>query len=185
MGHRLSAGGDRGIDGARPRPRPVPAHGRRAACQRHRTAGLLTRRRYLARGRRGAVAGRHQERGAGGGGGAGVRSRPGQGLAERRKRAGHLLSKLRFLSAQLVAMLEQGRWLRYAAHANAMADRLAAGLAALPELRLVQPVEANELFVAMPDPWIAALDGQGFAFHRWLAPPGGGPARCPGHEFRH
>jgi threonine aldolase len=97
-----------------------------------------------------------------------------KGLAERRKRAGHLLSKLRFLSAQLVAMLEQGRWLRYAAHANAMADRLAAGLAALPELRLVQPVEANELFVAMPEPWIAALDGQGFAFHRWLAPPGVG-----------
>ena len=51
------------------------------------------------------------------------------GLAERRKRAGHLLSKMRFLSAQLVAMLEDGRWLRHAAHANAMADRLAAGLA--------------------------------------------------------
>jgi threonine aldolase len=94
------------------------------------------------------------------------------GFAQRRKRAGHLLSKMRFLSAQLVAMLEQGRWLRYAAHANAMADRLAGGLAGLPGLRLVQQVEANELFVAMPEPLIAALHGQGFAFHRWLAPPG-------------
>jgi threonine aldolase len=96
------------------------------------------------------------------------------GLAERRKRAGHLLSKMRFLSAQLVAMLEQGRWLGYAAHANAMADRLAAGLAAVPAVRLVQPVEANELFVALPEPWIEALWAEGFVFHRWLSPPGDG-----------
>ena len=94
------------------------------------------------------------------------------GLAERRKRAGHLLSKMRFLSAQLVAMLEQGRWLGYAAHANAMADRLAAGLGALPGVRPVQPVEANELFLAMPEAMIAGLRADGFAFHRWLVPPG-------------
>ena len=73
---------------------------------------------------------------------------------------------------QLIAMLEHGRWLRYAAHANDMASRLAAGLQALPGLELVQPVEANELFVAMPEPWIDALRVQGFAFHDWLAPPG-------------
>jgi threonine aldolase len=53
-----------------------------------------------------------------------------------------------------------------------MADRLAAGLGAIPDVRLVQPVEANELFVAMPQPLIAALSAQGFAFHRWLSPPG-------------
>ena len=94
------------------------------------------------------------------------------GLAERRKRAGHLLSKMRFLSAQLVAMLEQGRWLGYAAHANAMADRLAAGLGALPGVRPVQPIEANELFLAMPEAMIAGLRADGFAFHRWLVPPG-------------
>lgn len=90
------------------------------------------------------------------------------GLAERRKRAGHLLSKMRFLSVQLVAMLEDDRWLRHAAHANAMADRLAAGL----DLRLVQPVEANELFVAMPQPVIDAMLAEGFAFHDWINPPG-------------
>ncbi len=94
------------------------------------------------------------------------------GFAERRKRAGHLLSKMRFLSAQLLAMLEEGRWLAFAGHANAMADRLAAGLAGIPGVRPVQPVEANELFLAMPEPLIAGLHELGFAFHRWLTPPG-------------
>lgn len=93
------------------------------------------------------------------------------GFAERRKRAGHLLSKMRFLSAQLVAMLEQGRWLAYAAHANAMADRLAAGLEAVAGVRLVQPVEANEVFLVMPEPLITALHAEGYAFYRWLTPP--------------
>src|SRR5262245_58086406 len=51
-------------------------------------------------------------------------------MAERRKRAGHLLSKHRFLSAQFQAFLADGCWLRLARHANAKADRLAAGLAA-------------------------------------------------------
>ena len=95
-----------------------------------------------------------------------------EGLAERRKRAGHLLSKMRILSAQLVAMLEEERWLRHAGHANMMADRLAAGLGAIPDLRLVQPVEANELFVGMPQPLIEALWGEGFVFHDWIEPPG-------------
>ena len=54
-----------------------------------------------------------------------------------------------------------------------MAERLAAGLSPLPGLRLVQPVEANELFVAMPERLIGALHEQGFIFHRWLEPPGG------------
>jgi len=88
----------------------------------------------------------------------------------RRKRAGHLWSKMRFLSAQLVAYLETGLWLRNASHANAMAARLAAGLATLPAVRLVQPVQANELFVAMPERLIEALLADGFEFYRWLAP---------------
>jgi threonine aldolase len=94
------------------------------------------------------------------------------GFAERRKRAGHLLSKMRFLSAQLLAMLEGARWLAYAGHANAMADRLVAGLATVPGVRPVEPIEANELFLAMPEPLVAGLHGLGFAFHRWLTPPG-------------
>jgi threonine aldolase len=94
------------------------------------------------------------------------------GLAERRKRGGHLLSKMRFLSAQFAAMLEDGLWLRHAAHANAMADRLATALGRVPGLALAAPVEANELFVAMPEPLIGALEHEGFVFHRWLEPPG-------------
>ena len=92
------------------------------------------------------------------------------GFEDRRKRAGHLMSKQRFLSAQLVAMLEDGLWLRHAVHANGMAERLALGLSPLPGLRLVQAVEANELFLAMPETMIGSLRAQGFKFHQWLAP---------------
>lgn len=63
----------------------------------------------------------------------------------RRKRGGHLFSKMRFVSAQIEAYLSDGLWLRLAAHANAMADRLAAGLAE-PGARLLNAVGANILF---------------------------------------
>lgn len=90
----------------------------------------------------------------------------------RRKRGGHLWSKMRFLSAQLIAYLEDGLWLRNASLANAMAARLAAGLAAVPGVRLVQKVQANELFVEMPDRLIESLLADGFEFYRWAAPAG-------------
>ncbi|HYE48893.1 MAG TPA: low specificity L-threonine aldolase [Azospirillaceae bacterium] len=85
----------------------------------------------------------------------------------RRKRAGHLLSKMRFVSAQLDAYLEDGLWLKLAGHANAMAARLATGLSALPGVALRDPVEANELFVAMPEAMVAGLEARGFRFYRW------------------
>ncbi len=71
-------------------------------------------------------------------------------MGERRKRAGHLLSKHRFLSVQFDAFLHDDCWLRLARHANAMADRLADGLhrAGLPP---VWPVEANLVFAILPD----------------------------------
>lgn len=94
------------------------------------------------------------------------------GFEERRKRAGHLWSKMRFLSAQLAASLEDGLWLRLAAHANRMATRLARGLAGLPEVGLAQPVEANEVFVALPEHLVADLERAGVAFYRWRSPPG-------------
>jgi threonine aldolase len=98
-------------------------------------------------------------------------------LALRRKRGGHLWSKHRFLSAQLLAYLDDGLWLANARRANAMAQRLAAGLAALPGVRLVQPVEANELFVALPAPLAADLRHAGYRFYDWPAPPGT-PGSC-------
>jgi threonine aldolase len=92
-------------------------------------------------------------------------------LAFRRKRGGHLFSKMRFLAAQLDAYLADDLWLRHARHANAMAARLAAGLAAVPGARLRYPVEANEIFVELPEPVIGGLLAAGFGFYRW-----GGPA---------
>ena len=88
-------------------------------------------------------------------------------FARRRKRAGHLWSKMRFLSAQLVAYLEDDLWLANARHANAMAAALAAGLRGAPGARLLQPVEANELFVALPEATVARLERDGFLFYRW------------------
>ena len=88
-------------------------------------------------------------------------------LGYRRKRAGHLLSKMRFVSAQLEAYLAAGLWLRNAAHANRLAATLAQGLAAAPGAELVYPAQGNEVFVRLPEPVIAGLLADGFAFHRW------------------
>jgi threonine aldolase len=80
-----------------------------------------------------------------------------------RKRAGHLLSKGRYLAAQLLAMLEEDVWLDNARAANAAAEALAR--AAGP--RLVYPVQANELFVRISPEENASLRSQGFDFYDW------------------
>jgi threonine aldolase len=91
----------------------------------------------------------------------------------RRKKAGHLLSKMRFVSAQLVSYLEDGRWLALAARANGLAQRLAQGLAAVPDAEIAHPVEANAVFVRLPDATVARLRRAGAYFYDW-APPSGG-----------
>ncbi len=85
----------------------------------------------------------------------------------RRKQGGHLWSKLRFLSAQLLAYFEGDLWLRNARNANAMAARLAQGLRSIPGARLLQAVEANEVFAALPEPIVLRLERDGFGFYRW------------------
>ncbi len=92
---------------------------------------------------------------------------PGQEIEYRRKRGGHLLSKMRYCSAQLEAYIAGGLWLRLAGHANAMAKRLSDGLAALPGTALAHPTQANEVFITLPEPLILALQEEGFGFHRW------------------
>ncbi len=87
----------------------------------------------------------------------------------RRKRAGHLWSKLRYMSAQLCACLENDLWLRHGRNANALATRLAQGLRERG-IPLVQAVEANEVFAVMPVKLIASLRTQGFEFYEWPAP---------------
>ena len=94
----------------------------------------------------------------------------------RRKQGGHLFSKMRYLSAQLLAYLTEDLWLVNARQANTAATALAAGLGAVPGVRLAQPVEANELFVAMPSALAAALERAGFQFYRWPMAAGEGEA---------
>ena len=91
----------------------------------------------------------------GGSGGAGVR--------ELKKRGGHLLSKGRFVAAQIRAMLKDDLWLANARAANAGAAKLAAACGS----RLMYPVEANELFVRMTAEEAAKLRGAGFDFYDW------------------
>jgi len=88
-------------------------------------------------------------------------------LAFRRKQAGQVLSKHRVLALQLEAYMAEGRWLRQAAHANAMAARLADGLARIPAVRLLHPVEANQLFLAMPAAVQQRLAAAGYRLSAW------------------
>src|SRR5712672_234276 len=89
------------------------------------------------------------------------------------KQAGQLASKMRFLSAPWVGMLETRAWLRNAEHGNACAARLAQQINGLPGLEIMFPVQANAVFVRMPDAGIAALRDRGWQFYTFI----GGGAR--------
>jgi threonine aldolase len=95
-----------------------------------------------------------------------------EGFERRRKRAGQLWSKLRYLSAQLDAYLADDLWRRNAAQANRMAARLAAGLSSVRGVEIVQQVQANEVFAAMPARLIEALLAEGAYFYPWIGVPG-------------
>ncbi len=82
----------------------------------------------------------------------------------RLKHAGQLVSKGRFLAAPWIGMLETGAWSTRAAHANAMAQRLAA----LMPFPILHPVEANGLFVAMDEAALERLQGKGWFVYRFL-----------------
>jgi threonine aldolase len=90
-----------------------------------------------------------------------------EGLGRRRKRAGHLISKMRYVSAQLEAYIEDDLWLRLAGRANRAAAALAEGLEAIDAIELVHPVEANEIFVRMPPALAEGLEKAGIEFLRW------------------
>lgn len=88
-----------------------------------------------------------------------------EALAFRRKRGGHLLSKMRYVAAQFDALLADDLWLRLAAHANAMADRMAAGLGAIAGVSIQHPVEANMLFASLPAEAHRALRAAGAEYY--------------------
>ncbi|WP_447929762.1 threonine aldolase family protein [Sphingopyxis fribergensis] len=87
----------------------------------------------------------------------------GPGVRELKKRGGHLLSKGRFVAAQIRAMLANDLWLANARAANAGAAKLAAACGG----RLMYPVEANELFVRLTAEEAAKLRAAGFDFYDW------------------
>jgi threonine aldolase len=88
------------------------------------------------------------------------------GLAIQLRRAGQVWSKMRFASAQLLAYVENGLWLRMARASNAIAARIAAGLAEIPGTRPLAPVEANEIFLELPGAVMDGLEADGFQFYR-------------------
>jgi threonine aldolase len=91
----------------------------------------------------------------------------------RRKRAGHLVSKHRYLSAQMAAWLRDDLWLRLAEQANRMGARLAAGIAARKGARLIHPAEANMVFARLPAGDRARARAVGAQFYDWPGPPEG------------
>jgi threonine aldolase len=78
------------------------------------------------------------------------------------KRAGHLLSKMRFVSAQLDAYISNDVWLRNAKHANAMGKKLSDGLSKHNDIEIAYPTEANEVFAKFPREKIEHLNSEGY-----------------------
>ena len=96
------------------------------------------------------------------------------GFEFRCKQAGHLLSKLRFVAAPWVGLLESGAWLRNAQHANRMATRLAEKLADIAAIEIMLPPQANSVFVRMQPAHRDALRERGWRFYDFI---GAGGAR--------
>jgi threonine aldolase len=96
-------------------------------------------------------------------------------LELRRKRAGHLASKMRYLAAQMDGWLDDGLWLDLARQANAMAARLARGLA--PHATPLHPVGANMIFARWPAGTHDRLRAAGAVYYPWPAPEGEEAAR--------
>ena len=95
-----------------------------------------------------------------------LRADLGDGVQFMRKQSMQLASKMRFLSAQLAALLEDERWRTPAAHANAMARRLADAVGEVDGVRLTQRVQANALFAVLP-PGVAEELQRDWRFYTW------------------
>jgi threonine aldolase len=91
----------------------------------------------------------------------------GRDLAYRQKRAGLLTSKMRYVSAQLLAFLDGGLWLQNARHANETAKTVADILASVPGIRLTHPVETNQIFADIEPQVTALLEKSGIRFRAW------------------
>jgi threonine aldolase len=81
------------------------------------------------------------------------------------KQGGQLASKMRFLSAPWVGMLQEGAWLRHATHANSMARRLEAAIRPLPGVEIAYPVQSNAVFARIPEKVVDAMHQRGWKFY--------------------
>ncbi len=90
------------------------------------------------------------------------------------KQAGQLASKMRFLAAPWIGVLESGAWLKHAAHANASARMLEQQLKSIPGVSIKHPCQANSVFLEIPPATIAALHDLGWHFYTFI---GSGSAR--------
>ena len=90
------------------------------------------------------------------------------------KQAGQLASKMRYLAAPWVGLLESGALVSNAAHANHCAQLLSQELLSVPSIRLIHPVQANAVFVQLPEPLLQALHDAGWHFYTFI---GSGHAR--------
>lgn len=97
----------------------------------------------------------------------------GEEFSYRCKQAGQLASKMRFLSAPWLAILENDNWLQHARHANAMAQRLSDKVSAIPGAEMLFPTEANGVFVSLPESAIDRIKAAGWTFYTFI----GGGAR--------
>ena len=95
-------------------------------------------------------------------------------FAYRCKQAGQLASKMRFIAAQWLGILQNDVWLRYAKHANSCAEILETEISQIPEVQILFPREANSIFVQMPAAVIDAMHRKGWKFYTFI---GSGGAR--------
>jgi threonine aldolase len=86
----------------------------------------------------------------------------------RAKQGGQLCSKMRFVSAPWVGMLKDGVWIKYAAHANAMARLMHELVAAIPGVAILFPPQANAVFVNLPQPVIQKMWAKGWLFYNFI-----------------
>jgi threonine aldolase len=94
------------------------------------------------------------------------------------KQSGQLASKMRFLAAQWLGLLNDGKWLEYARHSNAMAERLYSQLLQVSAVKLLFPREGNAVFAKIPEHAVARLYEQGWRFYTHVGPGSGARLMC-------
>src|SRR5712672_15249 len=94
------------------------------------------------------------------------------------KQGGQLASKMRYLSAPWVGVLQDGAWLRHAGHSNAMAKRLESAIRKIPSVKIVHPVQTNAAFAPIPDKMGTGMPERGWKFYTHVGSQGEARLMC-------